>query len=328
MRPRRLFPFILCLTGCLPSLGCTDLSAPAASTQPARPQPVAISTPAPSNLASVPEQGTAPTDCRLPVASHDAPMDGHPDHGTVGHGGFIRFHDLTGTFVPDPNSMGAYDRAVARWLPVPRAWVLPDGSAYAYADPGAVHVVAAASGVDRQIPVPGTYHVLDFTPQGIFVTPGQGLALLDPSRGTLHQITGSGTWTVIGDGVAFGADLDPGDASPFGSAPDRIQQLDLATGAISTYRTFPGHAVELLGVRGRGPIFTVSDTGGTSVVVGGQTIAAPSVANEAPPAVTDGNTIWFSGHSGAIARWDGTGAPRFTGDPRLEGDVLVAGVCR
>src|SRR5215475_3877115 len=97
----------------------------------------------------------APPSCRLPIASGDAPVDGRTADGTAGHGGFVRVPG--GAFTADPASLGTYDRAVSRWLPVFRAWVSPDGTKYAWSEyrtatgpvTGIVHVVDAASGAEH-----------------------------------------------------------------------------------------------------------------------------------------------------------------------------------
>ena len=101
--------------------------------------------------------------CKLPVASADAPMDGDAAHGATGHGGFIQFP--SGAFTPDPASLGTYDRALSKWLPVRRDWVSTDGKLYAFsfnpagaAGPvtGKIHIVDASSGSERSIVVPST----------------------------------------------------------------------------------------------------------------------------------------------------------------------------
>src|SRR5262249_49071954 len=60
--------------------------------------------------------------CRLPISS-----------GQPGSGGFLAFPDAA--FTADPSSAVkadtsyglSFDRAVAKWVPVPRSWVAPDG---------------------------------------------------------------------------------------------------------------------------------------------------------------------------------------------------------
>jgi hypothetical protein len=59
-------------------------------------------------------------------------------NGQPASGGFVTFPQ--GTFTADPasavkadNVYGlSFDRAVAKWVPVPRSWVSPDGARYAY----------------------------------------------------------------------------------------------------------------------------------------------------------------------------------------------------
>ncbi|HEV2216341.1 MAG TPA: hypothetical protein VGV88_02100 [Candidatus Dormibacteraeota bacterium] len=119
---------------------------------------------------------------------------------------------LYGLGASEPTSAQAsYDAPQQRWLPVPREFVSPDGSSYAYTyiQPGplqGVHLVDVKTGSDRLIP--GTlgdtdprgfhYWVVAFQPEGIYVTRvnqlgGGGLLLLDPGTGALRQVSTDAT---------------------------------------------------------------------------------------------------------------------------------------
>src|SRR5262249_38732263 len=90
------------------------------ATPPPEPSAVPLSSPVP--LAST-------LSCKLPISS-----------GQLGSGGFLTFPEAT--FAADPRSAVktdtsaglSSDRAVAKWVPVPRSWVSPDGSRYVYWD--------------------------------------------------------------------------------------------------------------------------------------------------------------------------------------------------
>src|SRR5262245_6664422 len=225
---------------CLAVAGCTTgppgsgaHAGAVASPSPARPSPGpspagAAEASAAATAAPTPAAGPPLPTCRLPVASGDAPVDGSPAHGSAGHGGFVQFP--AGTFAADPASLGSYDRALGRWVPVFRAWVSPDGARYAFPEyrtapgpvTGIIHVVDVATGADHPFNVPAPSMPVGFESEGVYVVrvlpnsdaPTQGLAVFDPAGGGLRQVTASGTWYAVGGGGAFGVDLDPGIAPP------------------------------------------------------------------------------------------------------------------
>ena len=306
--------------------------------------------PSPS-AAAVPGQQTpspTPAGCRLPVASGDAPVDGRAADGTAGHGGFLQLPD--GTFSADAASMGSYDRAVAHWLPVSRAWVSPDGTRYAWGDhrtppgptTGIVHVVDAATGVDHPVNVPAPSAVVSFEKEGIYVTrvipdsgaSPSGMTLVDPATGAANQIAAGGIWSAISDGAAYGQDLDPAlpplppAAGP--TASDRITRLDLATGAVSTVSSYPGASAQVLGVFHAMPLIEVRPTSSYTVLLGaGTTVFAgpPDTANPSGPVVVDGATVWFSSQNAAVWRWDGAARAARVASAPLHA-LQVAGACR
>jgi hypothetical protein len=125
---------------------------------------------------------------------------------------------------------------------VPAAQVLADGSAYVYGQqlpdgPYEIHVVQVATGADKMIyhmPYDNAYSVLALEPEGVYVVPiihrsgvPVGLWLLSSTAPTLTAVPGASDepWQVIAGGAAWGG--------PVGG--DRLDRLDLSTGAITTW---------------------------------------------------------------------------------------------
>ncbi|HEX6349320.1 MAG TPA: hypothetical protein VF160_08005 [Candidatus Dormibacteraeota bacterium] len=280
------------------------------------------------------------------MASGDAPTDGNPSHGQAGSGGFLQMPGAA--FTKDPQSLAAYDSAAKKWLPVPRAWISPDGTHYAWPEnqaasgpvTGIIHIVEIATGVDKPVTVPAPSMPVSYEAGAVFVTrvvpnsdaPPQGLSRIDPATGAFKQVVADGNWTVLGGGFAFGGDVDSTVAPPPANGPgafyNRVRKLDLNTGAISTVQTFPGGSVRVFGALGPTPILGVQTAGGHFQVL------VPAVIYDQPlgasdptdPVVVDGTTVWFSGHQ-AIYKWEGSGqlsAPISVAIPL----AIPAGACR
>lgn len=147
----------------------------------------------------------------------------------------------------------AYDRVSRRWLPSARELISPDGSAYAYSEPAKlpvgpgtptrIHVVTVATGADRVVYSGGTKDApIDFAGEGIYMVGARweaspvGLRLLDPQSGTVRVIATAGDWTVIAAGAAWGINAE---LVGLGSNPDRIDRLDLTSGAVTTWYEAP-----------------------------------------------------------------------------------------
>lgn len=297
---------------------------------------------------SAPPATSSPTAtaCRLPVASGDAPTDGSANHGARGHGGFLQFPG--GTFSPDPASLGSYAQAARTWVPVPRAWVAPDGRSYAYPEyragggpvGGIIHVVDIASGADHPLGVPAPSMPIGWEAAGIYIArvvpnsgaPPNGLSLLDPRTGGLRQIAAGGSWTLIAGGLAVGADIDPTIARPPGpggpGSANRVNGLNLDTGAQSVVGTYPGTAVILLGAQGSTLLLGLAGPDRYTVKLGSTTLFEGPVTGQQPsgPAVVDGGTVWMSGVGGVFRSTSGAPAERFA----VPGGQLavVAGACR
>jgi hypothetical protein len=329
-------------------LGCAALAAcgPVAPTSSA-----VAGSPSPSASASAatpaeapPSPTPTPASCRLPLAAGDAQVDGRPAGGATGHGGFLELP--SGAFTADPASLGTYDRAVSRWLPVFRAWVAPDGRRYAWGDPQAsvIHVVDAASGADRAVGVSAPASVVSYEAEGVYVAravpdsgaPLAGLGLLDPASGAYRAIVADGRWVAVGGGFAFGLDRDPAVAPPAGDGPgaaNRVRRLDLRTGAVAAVGSYPGASAQVLAVYGSEPLIGVTAGAIYSVFLGGgagaRTVFTGPTADADPgaPAVVDGATVWFSSRGAAVWRWPGTGRATRVADVPLRGPQ-VAGGCR
>lgn len=288
----------------------------------------AVVSPSPTASAAspTPSASATPAGCKLPVASGDAPTDGNPAHGQAGSGGFLTLPGAA--FSKDAQSLAAYDSAAAKWLPVPRAWISPDGTHFAWPEnraaagpvTGIIHVVEVASGADKPVIVPAPSMPVSYEAGGIFITrivpnsdaPPQGLSKIDPGNGSFKQVVADGNWTALGGGFAFGGDVDSTVAPPPANGPgafyNRIRKLDLNSGAVTPVQSYPGSSVRVFGTLGPTPIVGVQTPAGRFQV------QVPAVIYDQPssqsdptePIVVDGTTVWFSGHQG-IFRWDGSG---------------------
>jgi hypothetical protein len=243
--------------------------------------------------------------CRLPV-SRPQVQPANPYFATGFVGGFLELpsgqysDDAQSVAVVDPASTGSrlpnvymttaspvlrgsdatlspsgaaltYDAAFARWLPVSKASVSPDGARYAYVDGIAgvplptsrVHIVDVKTGADHIIVFPGAdlaqttqylAGVVAFSNRGIYLSlygsnqgsgPDTGkLWLLDPDRGTIHKVSDQPSseqgWLVTDEYAwTFASTLE---ASPVPTAGGSIQpsanrlvRLDLNSGQLTQW---------------------------------------------------------------------------------------------
>jgi hypothetical protein len=257
-----------------------------------------------------------------------------------------------------------YDLARRRWLPVGSGQEAPDGSSYAYsvpgatgADPTSVHVVTIATGADRVVssnPPPsgaavgwaladfdGTHAYL--VGQQIDQFPG-GLWRLDTLTGAVNQLSQARGVLLVRGGNAWAGVVNPADPSPphpgKGQGFDSIVQIDLTTGAQTTWIYRPGSMVYLVGVDqgghpvvsvAPGPDFDVShqpllvldrpQDSGTLVSTAGQNLLLMQ---------PDVDRIWFGNEHG-IYLWTPTrGLLKvfgFQGDASLSQWIAPAGRC-
>jgi len=246
--------------------------------------------------------------CRLPVYA-----------GPPGSGGFIVFPG--GTFVADPTSSvslpaGApspapgygygltgltYDGAFSKWLPVPRAWVSPDGSRYAYTSGNSLYVQDVNDATNTALDTTHAWTIVAVLADGVYasVTNTPGLWLL-PYSGSPHQIASTGFWQAADNGAAYGTTTS---AVPQGASSSVIK-LDLATGAISDWFGRTNSQASIVGFDSQGhPIVQVSYTSSgsewwlttapsTGVPLGGSSGYYGEPTFQGPP-VGDGHGIWF-----------------------------------
>jgi hypothetical protein len=240
-----------------------------------------------------------------------------------------------GSFALDATSSGGYDHQASRWVPTTYAAISPDGTRYAYAQPaianpggpppvGIVHIVDVATSIDHQAAIPGPVAVVGWTATGIYVeaivpqsgAPPTGLSVVNPATNAFdRQITSTGYWPVIGDHFAYGADIDPSDPSPPvqngpGPAPgDRIDRLDLASGAVTYVLTLSGGRVFPEGLdAGQNPIIGANTASGFFVNLEPSNVqvflgfSMDTSAGDPDPvrALGDSTGIWFTSFTGVI----------------------------
>jgi hypothetical protein len=176
-----------------------------------------------------------------------------------------------------------YDLAMQRWVPAGAAQASPDGGSYAFISPpfggsqSPVSVVAIATGAMRQFNVgtqPWTptdwFKVGDFDGQYVYLLPPQltqspqGVWRLDTASGSVIQLSQRASILMVRFPWAWAARVDPNDPSPpvqtqDGPLFDSLVQVNITTGAETTWIYRPGEAVSLLGLDGAGhPVVTVS----------------------------------------------------------------------
>ncbi|HMC69806.1 MAG TPA: hypothetical protein VKJ07_11685 [Mycobacteriales bacterium] len=192
---------------------------------------------------------------------------------------------------PTEVSRPYYDAAEDRWLPIAAAKTSPDGASYAYATTGAAsadgvtfHVVSVASGAERTITVPvpnvgaaNGADVEDFDGTSIYFAVTQvegyptGVWRLETGTGKVSAMQRVENVFAVRNGSAYIGYADPHDANP-PSVPasirlfDSLVQVDLATGARTTWFYRPGFAVWLSALDAAGrPVVAVS--GGPNFVI-------------------------------------------------------------
>jgi hypothetical protein len=296
-------------------------------------------TPAGSPTATTATPVATPTSlgfsCRLPVAAGDPPADGNPTHGTRGAGGFVTFP--AATFAADPMSMSTYDRAKSRWLPVPRAWVAPDGNHYTYpeyrTDPGPVtgiiHITDAGTLADRTVIVPTSSRPLSYEASGVWATgiipnsgaPPAGLFVVEP----LRQVIADRAWYALGGSFAYGSD------PPYapGMTSNSIIRIDLSSAAVGTYlASSPGKVVQVIGFdASNNPVLSIVQGTNATIRIGTTDVWSGAAAGSPTgPVVADSHGLWLSSGDGHV--WFYT-----SGQPVLQvasigsGSVAIAGGC-
>ncbi|HKW58274.1 MAG TPA: hypothetical protein VJR46_00750 [Candidatus Dormibacteraeota bacterium] len=271
-------------------------------------QPVATQT-APSQ---------SPASCRLPIAIADA--------GGNLQGAFVDY--ASGRVTIDPNGAGGafYDRDFARWLPVDKSAVSPDGRRYARLDrkiagtaaPQRLHVVDIATGGDQPHDLaptgdPAGYAIISFASDGIWLSyagyegPRTGLFLFDLTTGHLNDVAGQ---RLILDAVSGGPGVfwyTDGGPNPQASGigfviPARLNRLTVADGTSAAWFTRDGSGVRVFGTDLAGhPIFgTSAQAGGFDVWIAGAPGEATKIAIPAGfyGVFAESRGVWFGGDQG------------------------------
>jgi hypothetical protein len=325
-----------CGQAALKSTATTSPSSSASATAPAADSASTAATPAPQGLA-----------CKIPVF-------------TQTDAGWVTFPG--GTYAPDPKGnvtlahntspSKSYDKAVERWLPVPRDQISPDGKHFAYADlppldTSPVHVADASTGAARAFnpgapPPDSSWVAVDYETEGVYlaVQPNGpaglgGLWLLDPATSTVKAIDTTHSWQYISGGAAWGtADALTGHGPGPGS---RLMRMDLKTGAIVSWYKRTDIEFTVAGADGSGhPILTVwkyqtpqllliTAANAATILLTAPGSAVPSVSNYIHP-VADSHGIWFGDSGGSISLYTPA-----TGIKKMaqvgSGDVTTAGGC-
>jgi hypothetical protein len=266
--------------------------------------------------------------CRLPVYANGP-----------GSGGFIVFPGATfvadarsavtapspspGNASPTPPPYGGYvgwwgmtyDTKYSKWLPVPWAWVSPDGSRYAYPLDGDIYVQSVSGGAQLELGQGQRFGVLDVANDGVYVTatPNPGLWFL-PFSGAAKQVTASGFWQAASHGAAYGTATS---AVPQGAA-NTILKLDLGSGATTSFFSQPNAQSNVTGFDVQGhPVIQVGYTNGIALFIatGPSTatlIAATTYGQYSPPPfpqgqpIADGHGLWFQAGNSIVLFANGT----------------------
>src|SRR5712692_7362159 len=274
---------LLVITGCTSRATPAAVETPTAASSPSTAvssTPVAQETP----TATVSASSTSLT-CRLPVTWQVT--DGQ---AVATKRGFMSFRDKTVT--EDPSALPGsvfYDRAFAKWLPVPRTAVSVDGKRFAYGEGnayqntgGKLHVVDVATGGDTVIYSGGTvYNVVDFAVEGIYITAAapegypRGLWLEKPTGGSPQLISTSIVAPMVGGGAAWGVHFNNADPSPGPGGIEgpfnEVVRVDLSSGSTTTWIYRPGSTLYVLGFDRRGDLVVSVAYAGTSNDVTGHT---------------------------------------------------------
>src|SRR5215472_495186 len=230
-------------------------TAESAAKRRATPEPSTLPRSSPS-ASQVPLASTL--SCKLPISS-----------GQLGSGGFLTFPEAAftadpGSAVKSDTSYGlSFDRAVAKWMPVPRSWVAPDGSRYAYWDwqTRSVQAVVIATGAETNLgPRPNGaasaarlnasngWQVIEALDAGVYAVPSSypptpGLWLFPWSGTGERQVIGTGFWHAVGGGAAWGT---VSQAVPEGAA-NTVLRLDLGGGSPADWFSRPGLQSRVVG---------------------------------------------------------------------------------
>jgi hypothetical protein len=353
---------LVTLTACAGTSPATSTSVqPAASASPS----IAPSPPPTPSLSATPDVtesslGLSLT-CRLPVT-----WLVNQNNQEITKTGFVTFPGQTLVEEATPAGSVFYDRAFAKWLPVWRNSVSPDGTRYAYSKlagnayqntGSALHVVSVATGADRVIySGTGAYSVVDFETEGVYLTAAvpegypRGLWLQSLTGGQPRLISSTIVAPAIGGGAAWGLDFNQADPSP---APgglegpmNRILRYDLRSGTVTPWFYRPGASLYVVGFDASGlPLVTASvgpsstDPAGlqatevwllTSSVGAKRFFSATDLQSPSRVAAVDSHGVWFDAqyYSPSVSSiWLYTAGSIQVVAVVNRGDVAVAGGC-
>jgi hypothetical protein len=259
--------------------------------------------------------------CTLPVYA-----------GPSGSGGFISFP--SGSFIPDPKSgvtlpspspgspsplpaVGpgpgygygypglSWDVAQKKWLPVPYAWVTPDGGKYAYTSPNSIYVEDVASNTQVELGEGKTWQIIGVLADGVYAmnTSTNGLVAglwVLPFSSPAHPLTTTGYWQGVTAGAAYGTAVS---AVPQGVSTTIIR-LDLKTGVVDqNWFTRQGATSSVTGFDGHGnPILQVNNFNGPGNevwIVTGPGTGLPIMGQQSGvfvfgTPIADSHGVWFS----------------------------------
>jgi hypothetical protein len=314
-----------------------------------------------SSVASASRAAPSTTTSRSQALACRLPVTWTVDNGSFAtrKSGFWTFPD--GPVTEDqtaPSDSLFFDAAQSIWLPAPREAISANGDQYAYTDgstdlgtEGHVHVVDLSTNADRVVYSGAVYRIVDFAPEGIYLTaemgeaPYTGLWLLNPGGGAPRLINASVSWPAVGGGTGWAIGFDPSDPSPppagIGGARNLVERIDLSSGAATPWFYTEGAQPAVMGFDGRGNPFVrvdrlapndsdVSHDMNEVWLVTSQTSANRLFSglgwDQGPwkVAATDDFGVWFMG-------WPGTwlysqNAFRPVADPGLD-NFAVAGGC-
>ena len=299
-------------------------------TRTASTSPTAAQSPSPSPSAAqtLLPFGAPPFKCRLPITLFS---------GAVRSGAFIDFP--SGAITADPASVEVnvipkpgreledksyalyFDEAYARWLPVNRNAVSPDGSHYAYIDEGVggagwddLHVVDVKTAVDQQYAVgPADLHfvVVDYAAEGIYFRDrgSIGSDFFDPVKLEQHLAIDEGNYQgSAGNGFFWEGVTNPKDPNPVtANAADELDKVSRVDGSRVAWFYRPGTSVHFLTQDPKGHPIVVLSTAATNseeflyVSSAGVSREILHVGNGAPAIsdpIADSHGVWFGAPDG------------------------------
>jgi hypothetical protein len=249
----------------------------------------------------------------------------------------------------------AYNQQFSTWLPVPPAYVSPDGARYAYADADwkagiptttRVHVVDVRTSRDRVVFDKGAYDVVAFTADGVFLVhhlpqtdSSDGLWLLNPETGALRNLTTAGTeWYTVGADAAWSGDLVPGDSTAGKIQADRLLRLDLRTGTVTPWFYRRNQQISVRGLDSQGrPLLEIGSETKTELwlvtVANAGTPIGSGTVNAATlgwPVVADSHGVWGSSSQGiSLYRPGGSRVELvYPMQPGAAAGIVISGGCR